>query len=156
MYFPQKFSFGNDFLAGIRDSAVMVARNRMCICSSLQTRKLFLLEIFCAALRLPFRKYCSLSFVNRCRYYKGGRWSLTTLSAEYCMYRQMEPNWIISALIPWTIKERTSTPQPYLRRILFFSKIFISHFKLYSVSIASDLAAVRQFHWHMQIFRRWP
>lgn len=46
MYFPQKFSFGDDFLAGIRDSAVMVARNRMCICSSLQTRKLFVLEIF--------------------------------------------------------------------------------------------------------------
>ena len=56
MYFPQKFSFGDDFLAGIRDSAVMVARNRMCICSSLQTRKLFVLEIFLCCSQVTIQK----------------------------------------------------------------------------------------------------
>lgn len=44
-------------------SAVMVARNRMCICSSLQTRKLFVLEIFLCCSQVTIQKI--LLFVFR-------------------------------------------------------------------------------------------
>lgn len=102
---------------------ISCSKPRITICRSWQISKIFEtlgLKYFGAKIF-----FWSLSFVNRSHNYRSRWLSLSTLSAKYYQYRPMEPKWIQSALLPLTIKERTSTPQPYRERMLFFSDKYL-------------------------------